>query len=299
MEFMKKIKLLVSLCFLMLLTSFVNTRNTIAKQDSRVIRSEVYFKGNVKVSNLMMGSNSIQEIDLSRKNKRIKAKYFAYDEPDIYNRLKKWKSDKRLVMLCSGAFTDGRSTPVGLTMDNGHIVNRNAEESMDGLVIVYATGGVVVSDIDEGDLRIQDGSKIVEIDVRNPKDKNYLLSWGEKVGATIFQTQLLAYDNELQITERGRKEKRERRVLVLAKHATGEVHHLIYNIPHNVYLFDIAQDIINFLQNEGNEIVAMLNLDTGSYDVLEFYRENGAKLVNPTGTMSVSKATNLLVYHFE
>ena len=38
--------------------------------------------------------------------------------------------------------------PVGLTIDNGNIVN-GALTNMDGLVIVYATGGVVVSNLEE------------------------------------------------------------------------------------------------------------------------------------------------------
>ncbi len=42
----------------------------------------------------------------------------------------------------------------------------------------------------------------------------------------------------------------------------------------------------------------MLNLDTGMYDILRVYLENGVEVPYLKGRLEVSEATNLLVYHY-
>ena len=61
--------------------------------------------------------------------------------------------NRKKVFACSGAYAyseDDVYKPVSLTIDDGTPVNQNLYEKMDGLVVVYATGGIVVADIDKG-----------------------------------------------------------------------------------------------------------------------------------------------------
>lgn len=262
-----------------------------------------YHNSDIRIFNLMNGHSTIgHTIWLNRKSGKVKAKYFAHKDlqtsKSVYQKYSGWKGDKDILLVCSGAFTTkDYSTPLGLTVDNGKIVNRNINKDMDGLVIVYATGGIVVSDIDEGNLYL--GSLNKRIDARNFMDKQTLISWAEKEEATIFQTQLLAYKNNLRIPRHAPKEEAERRLLVLAINPDGEVEHIIFNIRREVYLYDISDLIFSYLKAKNMNIVAMLNLDTGMYNILEVYDDDGDKEGNVKGKENVSKATNLLTYYYE
>ena len=201
-------------------------------------------------------------------------------------------------MVCSGAFTTGdfgRPLPVGLTVDNGEVVNKVMNDEMDGLVIVYATGGIVVSNLEDGNLFLKSLNKTV--DVRDSWDKYELLKWSEKQQATIFQTQLLVYINELMLdVNKARRKKRERRILVLATDTNRKVHHIVFDIAEGVYLGEIAQDILNYLNSKQIKVVAMLNLDTGWYNMMKLFDKSEDLVLRKNPEKS---PTNLLVYYFE
>lgn len=261
------------------------------------------YKGNVKLFKLYKnGSTYGQTVWLYRKSGNVKAKYFAHRDYDsnksVYDRYREWKGDGEIIMVCAGAFTSQDYTkPVGLTVDNGKVVNRKIDESMDGLVIVYATGGIVVSDIDEGNLYLQSLGR--QIDARDPRDKYELLDWAEKEEATIFQTQLLCYKNQLRISSDGRKERATRRLLILGTDGKGEVVHVVFNVQRDVYLYDISKEVLEYLKKQGLNVIAMLNLDTGMYNILEVYNERGYQIDEVEGEEPVQKATNLLSYYYD
>lgn len=243
------------------------------------------------------------------KRRNVKAKYFAQKSStqSVYERFSDWKRGKNVVMACSGAFSSqvrGKRQsdwpPVGLTVDNGVVVNKNIEyNSMDGLVIVYATGGIVVTDIEDPQLTIKySNGKSYKIDAR--RDKERLLDWAVSEKATIFQTHLLAYDNELNISRAARKEKRMRRTLVLATDAAGDLYHIIYYFKEKVYMYDLGRDLLQYLRDdEGMDVVAILNLDTGMYNVQEVWDEDGYQQPELSGDTNMKDATNLVVYHYE
>jgi hypothetical protein len=243
------------------------------------------------------------------KRKNVKAKYFAQKNStqSVYERFEDWKEGKDVVMACSGAFSSqvyGRPQkdwpPVGLTVDNGVVVNKNIEyNSMDGLVIVYATGGVVVTDIEDPRLTITySNGKSYKINAR--EDKERLLDWAISEKATIFQTHLLAYDNELNISRAARKEKRMRRTLVLATDSSGDLFHIVYYFKEKVYMYDLGRDLLQYLRDdEDMNVVAILNLDTGMYNVQEVWDEDGYSQSELSGDTNMKDATNLVVYHYE
>jgi hypothetical protein len=255
--------------------------------------------GNVRHYRLLDdGENYGYSIWMNRSSKKVKAKYFAHKtySQSVYERYEEWKSGRDVVMACSGAFTTkDYSKTVGLTVDNGREVNRNIDNSMDGLVIVYATGGIVVSDIDDGNLFL--GSLGKKIDPR--EDKMTLLRWAESEAATIFQTQLLIYKNQVRITRKGRTEDAHRRYLVLAYAPNGDLYHIVYHINHNEYLFDSARKVFNHLREDKDmDVVAMINLDTGMYNILNVFDEYGSRDRNIGGDVRIEKATNLIAYEY-
>lgn len=230
------------------------------------------FGGNVKVNKLYDGGREIgSSIWINRSSKRVNAKYFAENPNNStpYQRYQSWRGGKSVVLVSSGAYaTDfniNQGKPVGLTVDNGSIVNRNYDSSMDGLVIVYATGGIVVSNIEDGNLNlVGEGT----VDIKRATDRAKFLKWAEAKDATVFQTHLLAYDNQSKmVRDNGRTA--VRKFLILAK-SGGTLYHIIFYTKKNSYsLLDGTNYALNYLKGtKGMKVVAMLNLDTGGFDVL-------------------------------
>ena len=252
------------------------------------------FGGYAFINSLYKNNSQIGHVLwISRYQQKINAKYFATSE--AYSDYFSWKSNKKIYLACSGAYTNG-GKPVGFTVDNGKIINKHVSE-MDGLVIVYATGGVVVSDIDKGDLHLKSLGRKLNLRT-NSQDRIDLLNWAVKEKATIFQTHLLAYKDQLRLNvSRARTERAERRILVLAK-IQGILFHIVYNINSSVYLGDISSDIFSLLKSYNAEVIGMLNFDTGSYDIIEVFDQWGQQDNNIKGSTSISSATNLLIYHY-
>ncbi|MEM9991906.1 MAG: hypothetical protein AAF738_09085, partial [Bacteroidota bacterium] len=121
------------------------------------------FEGEVTTHKIYDGYSEVgHSIWMSRKTQRLKAKYFAHKQDDnnggtkyVHSRYGDWRGGKYVVLKSSGAYASGwkgSDVPVGITVDNGIVVNRSYYNKMDGLVIVYATGGIAVSNIEDGNL---------------------------------------------------------------------------------------------------------------------------------------------------
>jgi hypothetical protein len=236
-------------------------------------------------------------MDRSASGKRIKAKYFA--SGDTYQKFLNWKGNKDIIMVSSGAYSSGMngrySIPVGICVDNGEIVNRNIDHKMDGLVIVEAVGGVRVSDVEKGNLYLGSlGKRVSPI-----KDKLVLLNWGREESATIFQTHLLAYDNKLRTYSNGDAKRASRGMLALVTDKKDNVMHIVFEIDREVSLYEAAKDALSTLKKRNLEVVGLMNLDRGAYDIMEAYNDNSQSMSFLSGSVSVSNATNLLVYYYE
>ncbi len=263
-----------------------------------------YYNEKVRAYKIDYDSDYIgQSIWISRSGGKINAKYFAYKQfgKSIHDRYVEWKEGKQLVLSCSGAYTYSKTEeyPTGITVDNGNIVNRSIREDMDALVLVYATGGIAVSDIDDGDLYL--GSLKKRVNIRDRNDKYEFLGWAEKEKATVFQSHLLAYTNNLRIDEESDQDRAHRRILALIKNKKGDLFHVIFNIREDVTLYKISYTLFHYLRNKDNEVIAMVNLDTGAYDILEVYDEDEQKIdgIHGDRSFSIRKATNLITYYYE
>ena len=231
-------------------------------------------------------------------NPNINAKYFAdkTNYQSVYNRYNKWKNDKTLITVFSGTFTHDYTKPKGVTIDNGKIINRSIDNTMDGLVIVYQTGGIVVSDLSEANLKIPDKYTSKLLNIRDEFDKKKFFEFTQKDKATVFQTQLLIYNNVLKC--KPHNEYKERRFLILAKDKDDQILHIIFNIPKNVQLYEMAKELLVFFQNSDRTIIAMLNLDTGANDMMEVYNNDGSIIPALKGKKDISKAINILSYYY-
>ena len=247
---------------------------------------------------------------LSRRSGRIKAKYFAHG--NIYKRYKEFDADKRVLLVCAGAFTsktgDGIYRPRGLTIDNGDLVNETIINSgripMDALVIVEAVGGVRVQDIEKNYLKVKawgqsEDQQDQTLNLNKTEDFTKARKWASEVNATIFQTMLLAIDNHLRLeVDKAREKERERRMLALVRDSEGVLHHVVIDIPGNMYLGSAARDVLDYLHGyRGTYVYSIILLDTGMYNILQLYHLNEKPISEPTGDISPSDATNLLVYY--
>ena len=260
------------------------------------------FNADVSLYTLADGSDMYgHTIWLHRKTQRVKAKYFAFKEggKTVTQRYNEWKKGKKVILNCSGAFTTGdadTAVPEGLTIDNGNMVNKLISDKMDGLVIVEAVGGVRVTDLDSGALYLLNIKKTV--DLKNAIDRQAFIDWADDEDATVFQTQLMYYKN---VKKHGSTPQvRERRMYVLAKNSNGDVEHIIVNVTKQVSLTVLSEKLFDYFhKTKGLEVIAVLNLDTGTYDILNVFEESGTQLSAPKGPRVISEATNLVAYYYE
>lgn len=249
-------------------------------------------------------SGKYDAIFMSRKGDRIKAKYFAASlgGRSIQERFLEWAKGRNIIMYSSGTYMNQYKQPVGLTMDNGVTVNQNME-NFDGLVIVYATGGVVATNLRQGNLKVKCNGEEKTFDLRNGGTfvKQQFLQCAGGVEATVFQTHLLMYNNEVLLGTNSSPVRRERRFLAVCQDAaSGDVTHVVVNTPVSAAatLLDATRDVARMIQVYGaGKIVFMVNLDTGDGDVFRLFGPDGSLKIS--GTRDLSLASNLLVYYYE
>lgn len=266
-----------------------------------------YFNNDVFTKTLNDGYSAVgHSIWISRGSRRVNAKYFAHKQfgTVVHDRYDEWRQGKEVVLISSGAYAtgwDGKDVPAGITVDAGKVVNRNYESKMDGLVIVYATGGIVVSNIENRDLTLKKGGNSFVVDVTTPSGRAEFLSWAQTEGATVFQTHLLAYKDQL-LFKSNLSETARRKFLVLTKDRSGNLYHVIFYMKNKSYsLYDAAQGIMGYLNNNRMEVIGMINLDTGGFDIISTgsdVRDCNGDYITGTANNDRPNMTNMLVYWY-
>jgi hypothetical protein len=246
-------------------------------------------------------------VKIDRTGNRIKADYMAATGTygAINQRFNNFKASRpNIVAYTSGAYMieSGANsyTPEGLTIDHGLILNERLA-SFDGLVIVYATGGIAVSDLDDDNIKTDSANYKIR---SNSRDLISFKNWAKTNKATIFQTHLLAKNNKLKIEPNKCKncEPTYRRFLIASKdNSSGKVYHYIVQRDSNsqTTLYQGAKDAFDFLQGRGINVTWMINLDTGMQDTFSFYTSDGIEHSKIHGTRTIDDARNLLVYYYE
>ncbi len=291
---MKKNSLLI-ICLLFINTCFSQYDSKLVDIKSTILQNETY-----------------SVVRMSRFTSRIKVKYFAARDEQlhkqVYQRYLEWKQNKNIIAVSSGTYmTDpnaARALPVGICVDAGKIINRQTAD-YDGLVIVYASGGMVASDIKDGDLTVKyteaPGSE--KLDIKKSLDKNRFLQWASREEATVFQTHLFVYKNKQKIYHNASTKEAERRFLAVCKRDDGNLYYYLINLPDKSTLLNGVVKAMNYLsKNEDvDEIVYMINLDPGSQDVFQAFDSIGKQISNQRfqGKIEINNAANLLVFYYE
>lgn len=267
-----------------------------------------YDKNFVEITTAVFKDEKYTMVNMKRKDDRVRAKYFAAKDNNgksVYERYKSWAAGKNIILVSSGTYMNDSYQPVGLTIDNGVVVNSTLSDQFDGLVIVYATGGVVVSNLKMANLSINcEGTNRV-FDIRKSFEKTQFVECAKAAEATVFQTHLLVYKNELKIyPSPGCKLPpcdRERRFLAVCKNEDGELVHIIIHSPDHSTLYDGTKKVFEFLKivKDMQEVVFMINLDTGFQDVFQLYDDKGNIMSAIAGQKDPSVAINLLTYYYQ
>ena len=222
-----------------------------------------------------------------------------YLADDLTRRL---QAKTRPMLAMTGGFTNNYQKAEGLTIDHGTLVNAVIMHDRDGLVLVEPSGGIRVLNLDRPTIKLPNNPGMLEI--ANPRSSliaySNLLEWAARTKATVFQTQLLAYSDDLLIDPaKASSTLAERRLLALATDKkSGAVSHIVFNVRTPHALADIAAKAFGLIQSRGLKVEALLNLDTGGQDVMEVYDERGQVVGGISGRLPVNQTTNLLVYTY-
>jgi hypothetical protein len=280
----------------------VEPMNSISEEDFAIQRS-----GDVKIYTVKRGSSYFgHSIWLSRIRGHVKAKYFAYKEMNkpIYQRYTEWKNGRNIIFYCSGPYTtkDDYSLPLGLTIDNGNLVNNIVDMKMDGLVVVEAVGGVRIANLDDNPCCINIVRFNKCVCPRNPPDFPIFIDWAKLEYATVFQTNLLYFKNSAKFTDV--PDVAERRLLIIAIDNANpdNIVHILFDtdVDNRISLTTFAREVFRYLYDEKNlNVIGIINLDTGQKNIFQTYYESGAEITNIKGPVSINIASNLLVYYYD
>lgn len=264
----------------------------------------------VEITNSIIENEWYSVVKMSRKDNRVKVKYFAakdYNGTSVFSRYNEWARNKNIIAYSSGTYMTHceaqLAKPVGLCIDDGILVNNTIENNLDGLAIVYRTGGMVVSNLKDRNLTVKyaDGTSKT-LNIRNAFELNEFIDWAKENSATVFQTHLFFYKNALQVHKDGSQSIRERRFLAVGTNSDGSIMHYFVNLSGANTIYDATLKVTKFLKNrEGINITFLINLDPGCQNVFRVYDSEGNIYPGKRfqGDVPISNAANLVVYYYE
>lgn len=247
-------------------------------------------------------------VKMSRQDYHVKVKYFASQltqDKSVYDRYREWSKGRKIILYSSGTYHTHDFKPCGLCIDNGTLINNSLRRDLGGLVIVQETGGMVATHLNDPNginIEYKDGKKRNNLNITNGLQQAEFIKWAKSEKATVFQTNMFYWKNNMTVFQGGSKTEQERRFLAVAK-IDGIVKHFIINLSGANTIYNATLKVINFLkkQEDADEIIFLLNLDTGMQDVYQVKTSNGSidSRKGFSGQLSIDKAVNLLVYYYE
>jgi hypothetical protein len=277
--------------FILLLLSFQYVR---AQYDTRY----------VGLSNETIDGELYTVVEMTRKDGRVKVKYFAGKDlsgKSVFKRYQEWSKGKSIISVCTGTYYDHYDRPVGICIDDGRTVNNAKVDDMDGLVVVYNSGEIVASDLDKGPISFKDSKGSTQFDLRNTFDRSRFFNWSKENKATVFQSHLLCYQNEMRFVGTGSSSQRKRRFLAVTKDPDQYLHYYLVNIESANTLFKATKKLVKFLGRYTKDIHCVINLDTGRANAYEV-RDSKGRIIDEDGfrgEISLKNSKNLLVFYFE
>lgn len=232
----------------------------------------------------------------------VRACYFSYSESgSVSAEFLSWRARTRahLVAVTTGGYTNSANRPEGLTAQNGYIVNPVLMPDRDGLVVVDPKGGILVANLQLNEFILPQLATPLSLR-KSVVSLMAFIEWLRDNQATVFQTHLLSFgDNILIDPRRAPNQLRERRILMLTRDVHRVIYHVLVDIRESISLSHLTQELYAMAKQRHQTVEAMLNLDVGSFDILEVYDERGLRLTAPLGQVPLRNATNLLVYTLE
>ncbi|MEM6263133.1 MAG: hypothetical protein AAGI38_11540 [Bacteroidota bacterium] len=269
-------------------TGFWNHSGQLFAQKSPV----KYFGGAYQTYTLKAEGVKFKVFDLNVSNRRVKAQYFGQAAKKRYDAWRK-RGRKRILCCFSVGFVKDyeHNTPLGLCADDGRVLNRALEPSMDGLVTVRPGGKPSAFDIGQDQWNGR-------YTLRSTSERVAFLKVIEQKGLSLFQTQLLySYADSLKMSPNAKGKKASRRLLAICMDATGREHHLVLNVISSARLYEAAVAAIIALKEKGFWVRYLLNQDTGSRDIMDAFDDQKKRIYS--APVPMSEATQLLVYYYE
>lgn len=253
--------------------------------------------------------------DFSQKNK-VNVKYFSYN---AFPRYKSWKKDKRVLLVTAGGFVDAPNKmgrPIGLAAEEGKIINRLPDEIMDGLFIIPSETSSInplIVDLDYATSKTGLNDKtVLSLNHLNPRNRwadNYpFFEAVKKHRLSVLQTQLLyskekGYDLSFQELDKGKFNRKRRYLVECSK--DGKQYLTIAEPTSFSYLINGAKNVFDILIQKGFDVNSILNLDTGSNNILHILKDDQLINKNPFNEeypvyayhARIQNALNLLVFY--
>jgi len=162
-----------------------------------------------------------------------------------------------------------------------------------------------VSNLDDKSVKVSYPSKpSISLDIRGSSfQKAEFMKWAESQEATVFQTHLYVFEDQLKIAKNYSAKVAPRRFLAACKGFDGVIYHYIINIPTASTEYNGVLKVQRILKDmeDVSQIVFMFNLDTGCQNVLNVFNSSGKAFTDTllTGDVGIESAINLIAYYYE
>ncbi len=266
---------------------------------------DIYDTDLVSFGSKSFNNEEFKIVTLKRDNNRVRVKYFASEigGKSVGERYNEWSKNKNIICYSSGAYMSDLSASqanlVGLTFDYGDVVNQHLIlDRLHALVVVYPNGNIDIANLNEGTLTFSGSGSANTFDLTNSMQKQKFIDWAKDNKLTIFQTHLLAFNNEILLAKNSPPDERERRFLVVAEKNGKEVQFIIHKEQYSSLLRSTTA-VFDYLKSKGYSVKSLINLDTGAQDVFKFFNYDGTENNKLVTKMNVNDARNLIVYYYQ
>lgn len=242
---------------------------------------------------------------------KIKIKYLV---KDAYQKFVELNKNKKILLVTAASFTSAffnNGTPIGICAYEGEFLNKMPNQTMDGLVVINPNGLFDINYVSDLDIVKKECGNLTcnhrfHLNPReNVLDSYYFYDWIQKEKLSVFQTQLVyshlkTKDENFKNLSVGVNSKR-RRFLVLAK-KDNELRNIIVNSEKHDYVMKASKDVYEMLTDNGYVVDFILNLDTGSKNLLHVHNGKYLENLRPNTTTKlarIERASNLIVFYTE
>ena len=281
------LKLISSILFL----SLINTLSFSQTKD-------IYDIDCVSFGNKEFNGESFQTVRLKSKCNRIKVKTFFNEQS--YN---KWKPQHNVIVNFTAGYTSSfgaTAQMIGITIDSGLVISRQLIRGrLDALVAVYPNGALDVVNRADGNVTFTGFGQEKSFDMSSYFDVEKFLMWAKQEKLSVFQTHLLAYNNEVKVSSNSSDAERERRFLVIATNKKGEKEHFIINKPQPASLLNATNAVVDYFKNKNYIVHSINNIDTGVDNYLRFFDSDCTESNSIKAVSDHFPRSGLMVYYYE